>query len=199
MSASRPDPRSHLEGTVVLLRPLSDEDLPALFAAIGTLEVFAGGWGGGPAAYREDLEQWSGFIRRYLPWDRCNVYAVCLRSDGNRVVGTTTLGDFDLPNESAHIGWTAYAPDLWGTGVNADAKHLLLGVAFAHGFERIRFQADVLNQRSRAAIERMGACPEGVLRHVTRRADGTWRDTAVYSVLRDEWPRVRETLLHRLT
>lgn len=183
---------------MVLLRPLTEEDLPALFSAIGTPEVFAGGWGGGPAAYREDFGQWSGLIHRYLQWERCNVYAVCLRSDGARVVGTTTLGDFDLPDGSTHLGWTAYAPEVWGTAVNADAKHLLLGTAFEHGFERVRLQADILNRRSQAAIERLGASPEGVLRHVDRRADGTWRDIAVYSVLREEWPRVRESLLRRL-
>lgn len=149
-------------------------------------------------AYREDFEQWSEFLRQWLPWQQSNVYAVCLRSEDNRVIGTTTLGDFDLVNESAHVGWTAYSPDVWGSGVNADAKRLLLSTAFTHGFERIRLQADVLNVRSRAAIERIGAQQEGVLRHVQRRADGSWRDTAIYSVLREEWPYVRSVIDQRL-
>jgi RimJ/RimL family protein N-acetyltransferase len=166
--------------------------------AIAHPAVFAGGWGGGPAAYRADFEGWRGFVERYLQWDAANVYAVCLRSDGDRIVGTSTLGDFDLENGSAHIGWTAYAPDVWGTRVNAAAKRLLLGAAFEHGFERVKLQADVLNTRSRAAIERLGARAEGILRHTQRRADGSWRDTAVYSVLREEWPDVRERLDARL-
>jgi RimJ/RimL family protein N-acetyltransferase len=197
MTARRPDPAAVLEGTTVRLRALTLDDLPDLFDAIGHAEVFAGGWGGGPAAYRDTYEEWRAFMLEYLAWDAGNVYAVTLR-DGDRIVGTTTLGDFDLANGSAHIGWTAYAPEVWGTRVNAEAKRLLLGAAFDHGLERVKLQADVLNERSRAAILRLGAQFEGVLRHTQPRADGTWRDTAVYSVLREEWPAVRAGLDERL-
>ena len=198
MAATRPDPAQPLDGRIVRLCALTREDLPELFDAIGHPEVFAGGWGGGPAAYRDTYDEWHAFMLDYLQWGAGNVMLVCLRDDGDRVVGTTTLGDFDLANESAHIGWTAYAPEVWGSLVNAETKRLLLGSAFDHGFERVKLQADVLNARSRAAIERLGARPEGVLRHTNRRADGSWRDTAVYSVLREEWPAVRDGLDARL-
>ncbi|MGJ4844674.1 GNAT family N-acetyltransferase [Leifsonia sp. Le1] len=198
MAATRPDPTHIIDGSIVRLRPLTREDLPDLFDAIGHPEVFAGGWGGGPAAYRDTYEEWHEFISNYLQWGAGNVTVVCLRQDGDRVVGTTTLGDFDLVNESAHIGWTAYAPEVWGTLVNAETKRLLLGAAFDNGFERVKLQADVLNTRSRAAIARLGAKPEGILRHMQRRADGTWRDTAVFSILREEWPEVRAGLDARL-
>jgi len=197
MTACRPDPAAVLEGATVRLRALTLDDLPDLFDAIGHPEVFAGGWGGGPAAYRDTYEDWRAFILGYLAWETGNVYAVTLR-DGDRIVGTTTLGDLDLTNGSAHIGWTAYAPEVWGTRVNAEAKRLLLGSAFDHGFERVKLQADVLNERSRTAILRLGAQFEGVLRHTQPRADGTWRDTAVYSILREEWPAVRAGLDERL-
>ncbi|MDR6610648.1 GNAT family protein [Leifsonia sp. 1010] len=197
MTATRPDPATALEGATVRLRALTLDDLPDLFDAIGHPEVFAGGWGGGPAAYRDTYEEWREFILRYLAWDTANVTAVVLR-EGDRLVGTTTLGDFDLVNRSAHIGWTAYAPETWGTLVNAETKRLLLGTAFDHGFERVKLQADVLNARSRAAILRLGAQFEGVLRHTQLRADGTWRDTAVYSILSEEWPSVRDGLDARL-
>ncbi|WP_349866594.1 GNAT family protein [Leifsonia sp. WHRI 6310E] len=197
MTARRPDPAAVLEGATVRLRALTLDDLPDLFDAIGHPEVFAGGWGGGPAAYRDTYEDWRAFILGYLAWETGNVYAVTLR-DGDRIVGTTTLGDLDLTNGSAHIGWTAYAPEVWGTRVNAEAKRLLLGSAFDHGFERVKLQADVLNERSRTAILRLGAQFEGVLRHTQPRADGTWRDTAVYSILREEWPAVRAGLDERL-
>lgn len=197
MTATRPDPTAPLEGATVRLRALTLDDLPDLFDAIGHPDVFAGGWGGGPAAYRDTYEEWREFILGYLAWETGNVTAVVLR-DGDRLVGTTTLGDFDLVNRSAHIGWTAYAPETWGTLVNAETKRLLLGTAFDHGFERVKLQADVLNARSRAAILRLGAQFEGVLRHTQLRADGTWRDTAVYSVLSEEWPSVRDGLDARL-
>jgi RimJ/RimL family protein N-acetyltransferase len=198
MTAYRPDPRVQLEGATVRLRALTLDDLPDLFDAIGRPEVFAGGWGGGPAGFRDTYEEWRTFVIGYLDWERSNVTAVVLR-DGDRLVGTTTLGDFDLVNESAHIGWTAYAPEVWGTRVNAETKRLLLGTAFDHGFERVKLQADVLNDRSRAAILRIGASFEGILRHTQRRADGSWRDTAVYSILREEWPAVRDGLDARLS
>lgn len=197
MTATRPDPAQPLVGTTVTVRALTLDDLPDLFDAIGHPAVFAGGWGGGPAAYRDTYESWREFLLGYLQWGTGNVTAVCLR-EGMRVVGTSTLGDFDLANGSAHLGWTAYAPEVWGTRVNAETKRLLLGTAFDHGFERVKLQADVLNERSRAAILRLGATFEGVLRHTQPRADGTWRDTAVYSILREEWPAVRDGLDARL-
>lgn len=197
MTATRPDPHARLDGATVRLRALTHDDLPDLFDAIGHPEVYAGGWGGGPAAYRDTYEEWREHLLRYLDWERSNVTAVVLR-DGDRLVGTTTLGDFDLTNEAAHIGWTAYAPEVWGGRVNAETKRLLLSTAFDHGFERVKLQADVLNERSRSAILRLGARFEGVLRHTQRRADGTWRDTAVYSILREEWPGVRDALDERL-
>jgi RimJ/RimL family protein N-acetyltransferase len=116
------------------------------------------------------------------------------------VVGTTSLGDWDLVNERTHIGWTAYGPQWWASAVNPECKLLLLGHAFDDcGFGRVKLQTDLLNHRSQAAIARLDATREGVLRRHMRRADGTFRDTVVFSILRDEWPDVRERLLARLT
>ena len=117
---------------------------------------------------------------------------------GDELVGTSTLGDFEERNESAHIGWTAYAPSVWAGPVNPEAKLLMLGEAFDHGFNRVKLQADVLNDRSRAAILKLGAQFEGIQRRAVRRADGSWRDTAIYSILGDEWPAVRAGLEERL-
>ncbi|MDY0893306.1 GNAT family protein [Frigoribacterium sp. CFBP9030] len=196
MTARRPAPAS-LSGSLVTVSPLEPSDLPELHAAIGRPEVFAGGWGGGPAGYRADYDDWARFVEGYLLWESASVFGVRSASSG-ALVGTTTLGLFDLANESAHVGWTAYAPEVWGSGVNAETKLLVLGHAFEHGFGRIQLQADVLNDRSRAAILRLGATFEGVQRRMQRRADGSWRDTAVYSILVDEWPGVRAGLEQRL-
>ena len=114
------------------------------------------------------------------------------------MVGTSTLADVDLKNETVQLGWTAYSPSVWGTAVNAESKLLLLGHAFDAGFGRVSLQADSRNARSRAAIEKLGGVFEGVLRRDRLRADGTWRDTAVYSILATEWPEVRAGLRGRL-
>ena len=194
MPATRP-PRRVLEGTFISLAPLEQEHLPALFRAIGKPEVFAGGYGGGPAGYRGTEAEFIEFAQGYYGWLANNVYGVW---QGDALVGTSTLGDFDETNEHTHVGWTAYSPEVWASPVNPEAKLLLLTEAFDNGFNRVKLQADALNDRSRAAILKLGAQFEGVLRNTNRRADGTWRDTAVYSILAPEWPGVRAGLEERL-
>jgi N-acetyltransferase len=195
VTATTPAPAT-LHGRFMRLEPLTPVDIPDLFAAIGHPEVFAGGYGGGPSGFRGTLEGFTEFALGYYHWQEGNAYAVRL-PDGE-LVGTTSLTDFDEPAESAHIGWTAYAPKVWGTAVNPEAKLLLLGLAFDSGFGRVKIQADAVNSRSRAAIIKLGATFEGIVRRERPRPDGTWRDTAVYSILIDEWPQVRDGLLARL-
>ena len=194
MPANLP-PLVTLVGRTITLEPMTRDHLPDLFCAIGHPQVFAAGYGGGPAAFR-DTE--AGFVEwgtSYYDWDAGRPFLI--RSDG-RVVGTTTLTDFDLPNEATHIGWTAYDPRVWGTVVNPEAKLLLLGHAFEHGFGRVKIQADAVNDRSRAAIAKLGATFEGIVRRDRPRADGTWRDSAVFSIIVDDWPRVRSALQARV-
>jgi RimJ/RimL family protein N-acetyltransferase len=115
------------------------------------------------------------------------------------VVGTSSLGDVDTSREHVHLGWTMYGSRWWGTAVNPESKFLLLAHAFETcGFGRVKIQTDVANARSRAAILKLGATFEGVTRRDARRADGSWRDSAVHSILVDEWPTVRAGLLARI-
>lgn len=200
MPAIRPT-AAPLVGRTVELTPMTGADVPALERAIRRPEVFAGGFGGGPSGLPADAEAFASFARvSYTPEADALPFAVRLRGgpDDGVIVGATKLGDLDLPNESAHVGWTAYDPRVWGTAVNPEVKLLLFRLAFDHGFGRVKLQADAGNARSRAAIEKLGARFEGVLRRHLRRPDGTWRDTAVYSVLVDEWPGVRAGLEARV-
>ncbi|WP_353814607.1 GNAT family N-acetyltransferase [Agromyces sp. SYSU T00266] len=200
MPASRPLIHT-LEGRRVALTPLVEGDFPALREAIGRPEVFAGGFAGGPSALPSDDAAFAAFAHAsYTPALDAIPFAVRLRGgpDDGALVGATKLGDLDLPNESAHIGWTGFDPRVWGTAVNPEVKLLMLGLAFDHGFGRVKLQADAVNARSRAAIAKLGASFEGVHRRAMRRPDGTWRDTAVYAILVDDWPAVRDGLLARL-
>ncbi|MEO6941604.1 MAG: GNAT family protein [Terrimesophilobacter sp.] len=198
MTAHRPEPAT-LTGVFIRLEPLADAHLPGLYDAIGHRSVFEFGFGGGLAAFPESLEEFRRWAAaRNSPEN--NPFAVIVVGgprDGT-VVGTTTLGDFDPYREATHIGWTAYDPRVWGTAVNAEAKLLMLQHAFDAGFGRVKIQTDVLNLHSRAAIAKLGATFEGVVRREQPRADGTWRDTAMYSVIVDEWPTVRAGLEQRL-
>jgi RimJ/RimL family protein N-acetyltransferase len=199
MTATRPEP-TVLEGHFVRLEPLTRDRLPALYAAIGHEQVFEFGFGGGLSAPPAGEAGFVAWAQRHVHWDDGIPYAVVLVGGphAGEVIGTTTLFEFDLRRESAHLGATAYDPRVWSTVVNPEAKLLLLGLAFAHGFGRVKIQTDVLNTRSRAAIAKLGATFEGIVRRDQPREDGTWRDTAVFSILADEWPGVRARLEKRI-
>lgn len=194
MTATRPIP-APLAGQFIRLEPLRLDHLPALFEAIGKPITF----GGGPAGYRDTPPAFAEWAEHYYRWNE-NAYAAFIVGGANdsRLVGTSTIGEFVPAQESAHIGWTAWDQRVWGTAVNPEAKLLMLGLAFDHGFGRVQIQADALNSRSRSAIVGIGATFEGILRRDMHRADGSWRDTAVYSVTIDDWPDVRAGLQRRL-
>lgn len=114
------------------------------------------------------------------------------------VVGTTSYLEVVPADERLEIGFTLYRPQVWATDVNPTCKLLLMEWAFDHGFGRVQLKTDIRNERSQAAIGRLGAVREGVLRRYQRRQDSTMRDTVMFSVVSDEWPAVREGLLARL-
>lgn len=199
MSAVRPE-RRVLEGRFLRLEPFTLDHLPGLWKALGHPEVFAGGYGGGPAGLPVDEAAFAEWAPRYFPHEQGNTYVAVLAAghDAGAVVGASSLADFDLAGESAHIGWTAWTPAVWAGPVNPEAKLLMLGTAFDHGFGRVKLQADARNERSRAAILKLGATFEGIARRARRRADGEWGDTAIFSILVDEWPTVRTALEARV-
>ena len=186
-----------LVGRVVRLDPSVSEDADGIFVALDHDEVWAAGYSGGPAARPSSPRGWVTRMEQAAEDSRA-MFTVRLM-DGGRVVGTSSLGDVDLVNERVHLGWTAYAPDVWGTAVNPECKLLLLTHAFEDcGFGRVKIQTDLVNTRSQAAIAKLGATREGVLRRHIKRADGTWRDTVVFSVIVDEWPAVKASTSQRL-
>jgi RimJ/RimL family protein N-acetyltransferase len=194
-----PDGRS-LVGDVVRLDRLQDGDIEELYAAIGNEQVYASGFGGGAAPQSADQMR-----SQWIPssYDRFS-YVVRLVADGplgaaGTVVGTSGLGDIDVRNERIHLGWTGYTPSVWGTAVNPATKLLLLEHAFETcGFGRVKIQTGTKNTRSQAAIAKLGATREGVLRRHQLQADGSFRDTVVFSILADEWPDVRKRLEQRI-
>ena len=187
-----------LRGRFVELEPLHEGHLATLTAALHHPAVFAGGWGGGAAAYDPDPGPFPDFLRGYLGAERPFVVRLLAGPDAGTVVGTTSLGEWEASGERVHLGWTAYDPRVWGSVVNAECKMLLLSYVFEHGWGRVKIQADVLNARSIGAIARLGATREGVVRRDKTRADGTWRDAVVFSVIVDDWGRVHDGLRSRV-
>lgn len=199
MPAIRPA-REPLIGRFIRLEPFRLDHLPGLWNALGRPEVFAGGYGGGPEGLPADEAAFHEWAPNYFPHARGNTYVAVVQGGAHdgAVVGASSLADFDEVKEHAHIGWTAWDPRVWATQVNPEAKLLMLGVAFDHGYGRVKIQADNINERSKAAIAKLGAVFEGVERRAVKRADGSWRDTAIFSVLVDEWPAVKAGLEARL-
>ncbi len=118
---------------------------------------------------------------------------------GDRVVGSTRFYDIDLSVPTLAIGYTFHAASVWRSHVNTASKRLMLGHAFdALGAQSVYFHTSHLNLRSQAAIERLGAKKDGILRAHRRHKDGSLRDTHTYSITAPEWPAIRERLDARL-
>jgi RimJ/RimL family protein N-acetyltransferase len=197
MPASFPVPVT-LTGRHVRLEPLAVAHLGELFAAGGCdEEVWR--WQGGPAPQTQ--EELGGKLAALLEDAGRGEYvpfAVIHRASG-QAVGWTTYMDIDVANERLEIGWTWYGRAYWRSAINTESKLLLLTHAFEDlGMGRVQLKTDHLNHRSQAAIARLGAHREGVLRRHRRRPDGTWRDTVYFSILAPEWPAAKERLAARL-
>jgi N-acetyltransferase len=114
--------------------------------------------------------------------------------------GMTTYMNIDRVHRRVEIGSTWYARRVQRTGLNTECKRLLLAHAFdTLGCIAVEFRTHRLNTQSRRAIERLGAQLDGILRAHQRTADGSLRDTAVYSITAAEWPTIRRHLDHQLT
>jgi RimJ/RimL family protein N-acetyltransferase len=122
-------------------------------------------------------------------------FAVCL--DGE-CVGISCYLNIDAAQDSCDIGGTYYRPDARGGIVNPAAKLLLLGHAFDSGARRVAFKVDAINARSRAAVTKLGAVQEGILRQDRVVWTGRVRDTVLFSILCEEWPEVEAGLRERL-
>ena len=122
-----------------------------------------------------------------------------VRALDGRLVGSSSYLHVDPPNRRLEIGYTWYRESVRRTGVNTECKLLMLG----HAFDELHcvavdFRTHFFNSTSRAAIERLGAKCDGVLRSHQLSPDGSRRDTVVYSILDVEWPAVRNNLRFRL-
>lgn len=185
-----------LSNDAVRLTQLRPEDAPELFAALDDERVWAGGWAGGPAARPSEAAGMTAVVEKLT--SAGTAYAV-RDAHSDALVGTVSLLDVDLTNERCMLGGAAYSPTVWGTPVNAASNLALLGHAFEDcGLGRVEFQTDVLNGPMCGALEKMGATREGVLRRHKKRADGTFRDSAVFSMLAEEWPEIRARLEKRV-
>ncbi len=179
-----------LEGRHVRLEPLADLHAPDLLAAAQDDEV----WRYMPIARPRTLLDVERMIAEALAaQDRGEQlpFAILERASG-RAIGSTRYLDLRLAHRGLEIGWTWIAPAFQRSAINTECKLLLLTHAFeAFGCLRVQLKTDLRNLRSQAAIERLGARREGVLRKHFVLWDGYVRDTLMYSITDSEWPEVQ--------
>ena len=186
--------RTTLSGRFVRLEPLGERHRDDLLAAAAQ----------DPATFRylftdlsKGISAWDPYLAdalrdEYISWATVDAAT-------GRAVGSTRFLEIAPEHGRLEIGWTWIAPSHQRTATNTEAKLLQLTYAFDElGATRVAFKTDERNERSQAAIARLGAVREGVLRHQFRMPDGYMRSSVYFSILADEWPAVKAALVRRL-
>ena len=184
-----------LENSFVRLEPLTasleDEVRAALDCDPASWDIMVA------AAYGPYFDAWWQAALRAMAQGTRIAWAV-RRMDDGAVVGTTSLYEVRPDYRRCEVGSTFYRPEARGGPVNPSCKRLLLGHAFDGGAVRVEILTDAINPGSQAAIRKLGARDEGVLRKHKITFKGRIRDTAQFAVLDDDWPGVRDRLDARL-
>lgn len=183
-----------LSGWGIRLEPLALAHVPALQDAVDDGDIGAIDYVNVPG--RDGIPAWIEHALAMRDAGRELPFAIVA---GDRVVGSTRFYDIDLAVPTVAIGYTFHAASVWRSHVNTANKRLMLGHAFdTLGAASVFFHTSHRNLRSRAAIERLGATLDGVLRAHKRHKDGSLRDTWTYSITAPEWPAIRARLDARL-
>lgn len=182
-----------LQGRFVRLEPLQPQHLPALREAC---EADAEIWPLYPhSMIGSHFDPWAAGVARRVAAGDAIAFAVLFEG---RVVGTTLYVAIDWPSRRVEIGNTYYHPAVRGGVVNPDSKLLMLDHAFASGIRCVQLRVDALNARSRAAVAKLGAHQDGILRQDRITWTGRTRDTVIFSILAEEWPAAKARLEQRL-
>lgn len=191
-----PEPQPRLTGEHAELLPLARDQAGELLAAAADGELWK---------LKVTVVPGPGSIDAYLDKalagrDAGTVQPFAIRDRrSGRIVGSTRLWKIDRANRKLEIGHTWLAASAQRTAINTEAKFLLLEYAFeVMHCVRVQFTTDVLNEKSRAALLRLGAVQEGIVRHERIMPDGRKRDSVRFSIIDDEWPAVKAALLTRL-
>lgn len=184
-----------LTGRFVRLEPLAEEHRDGLRAAGDDDRV----WEHLAILGRGDgFEQWFTTALTQRAVGKRVPFAVRLLAT-EELIGSTSYLDPVPEHKRVEIGSTWYRPDQWATAVNPECKLLLLAHAFdTLGLNRVSFFTDLRNERSQAAIAKLGAQREGVLRYHAITRNGRVRDSVLFAIVSADWPGVKDRLTHRL-
>ena len=185
----------HLEGNLVKLIPLNKEHKDDLIIAAADGELWNLWYTSVPS--KETVDNYINYALAENQAGRAHAFVVIDKSN-NKIIGSTRYCNAINQNR-VEIGYTWYAKSTQRTGINTECKHLLL----SHAFEKmnciaVEFRTNWHNHPSRNAIARLGAKQDGVLRNHTIDDDGSYRDTVVFSITKEEWPTVKKSLSFKM-
>jgi N-acetyltransferase len=194
--AKLPPLATELSGELIVLEPLEESHRQELWEAAQDKRIWE--WLAHLGEDRELFDRWFELSREATAADQEGVFAIRRRADG-AVVGSSRFMAVRRPDRVVEIGWTWLNPSAWRTGINLEAKLLMLAYAFETlGCVRVELKTDARNERSRNAIAALPAQFEGIFRKHMIVPNVGQRDSAYYSVIDDEWPDVRANLERRL-
>ena len=185
-----------LESKRVRLEPLRTDHAETLYKIGDDREIWR--WTTSVIESPEDMEE---YVRDALEMQENSeaLPFVTIAKKSGEIVGSTRFGHIDVANKRAEIGWTWITPKWQKTFVNTEAKLLMLTHAFEHWkCVRVEIITDVLNEKSRTAIRRLGAKEEGILRQHMVLKTGRIRDTVVHSIIDSEWSEIKKNLTKKL-
>ena len=185
----------YLPGKRIQLETLTLQHEADLYAAAQHAEIWTYTIS---SAYGENFAKWWTKALNGLADGSMHPFVIRELASG-RIVGSTRYYNISLENHSRRIGYSWLIPTVWGTGMNLEAKFLLLNYAFTQlRVNRIEIGVDQRNLRSQKAVEKLGLHKEGCLREDILLTNGNYRSTVIYSLLQSEWSTVKPALLTRL-
>lgn len=183
----------YLEGRRTRLIIMTPNHAEALHSAAQAPEIWSGSYAK-PLDTLTEVNHYIDFALKEQANGTCIPLVIWDKLQG-KIVGSTRFFDLSTVHRSVEIGHTWLHPSVWRTQINTECKYALLSEAFEQlAMLRVQIKTDSRNHRSQAAIERLGAVKEGILRHHRVLYDGYVRDTAMYSITNLEWPAVKERL-----
>jgi RimJ/RimL family protein N-acetyltransferase len=181
-----------LEGSWARLEPLGEQHVDDLVVAADEDDIWT--WMPIRLKTADDIRSWMSAAHADQAKGTALPFAIIDRASG-KAVGSTRYMDIQPANRGLEIGWTWLAKQVRRTPINTECKYLLLRHAFDdQGAIRVQLKTNARNERSRTAILRIGAQFEGILRQQMILPDGSYRDSAYYSIIDTEWPEVKSRL-----
>src|SRR5690349_13874298 len=182
-----------LETEKALLRPVKEEDYDS-FLRIAQQDLDMWQYFSLNLADEKQLARWMELARNDRAANTRRPFAIIDKATG-QIAGSSSLGNISMYDLRAEIGWSWLGKDFRSTGLNKHAKFAMMRYAFDElNFERIEFKTDFMNERARQGLKNVGGIEEGILRSHMTMWNNRRRTSIYYSVLKDEWPKLKETI-----